>query len=153
MKLSYLKSAILQAPSSGNGEDACCASDISMDFPYYTPDLHTEYPTVRRRLAGGVLFLPSDRRALKSVISTISRQERLMEVKLSGLEEGAEAKVSFWYFDEGEHVDEGEDLAEMATDKAVFNVPAPVSGTLAKILVKEGETAGNDDVVAIIEEG
>jgi acetyl/propionyl-CoA carboxylase alpha subunit len=79
-------------------------------------------------------------------------EEDDMEVKLSGLEEDAEAKVSFWYFDEGEHVDEGEDLAEMATDKAVFNVPAPVAGTLTKICVKEGESAGNDDVVAVIEE-
>jgi len=81
----------------------------------------------------------------------IEIQEEIMEVKLSGLEADAEAKVSFWYYDEGEHVEEGEDLVEMATDKAVFNVPAPSSGKLAKILVQEGETAKNDDVVAVIE--
>jgi len=75
-----------------------------------------------------------------------------MEVKLSGLEDDAEAKVSFWYFDEGEHVDEGDDLVEMATDKAVFNVPAPAAGTLSKILVKEGESAGNGAAVAVIDE-
>ncbi|MBN1809418.1 MAG: lipoyl domain-containing protein [Planctomycetes bacterium] len=74
-----------------------------------------------------------------------------MEVKISGLEADAEAKVSFWYYDEGEQVEEGEDLVEMATDKAVFNVPAPSSGKLVKIMVQEGDTAKNDDVVAVIE--
>lgn len=78
-----------------------------------------------------------------------------MEVKLPDLGEDAQdsAKVSFWYYDVGERVEEGEDLVEMVTDKATFNVPVPVSGTLKEIVVGEGEEAKVDDILAIIEEG
>ena len=77
-----------------------------------------------------------------------------MEVKLPELGEdaGDSAKVSFWYYDVGEKVEEGEDLVEMVTDKATFNVPAPVSGDLKEILVGEGDEAKVGDVLAVIEE-
>ena len=78
-----------------------------------------------------------------------------MEVKLPELGEdaGDSAKVSFWYYDEGEKVEEGEDLVEMVTDKATFNVPAPVSGDLKEIFIGEGDEAKVGDVLAVIEEG
>ena len=78
-----------------------------------------------------------------------------MEVELPDLGEDAQdsAKVSFWYYDVGERVEEGEDLVEMVTDKATFNVPVPVSGTLKEIVVAEGGEAKVDDVLAVIEEG
>lgn len=77
-----------------------------------------------------------------------------MEVKLPELGEdaGDAAKVSFWYYDEGEKVEEGEDLVEMVTDKATFNVPVPASGELKEIVVAEGDEAKVGDVLAIIEE-
>ena len=63
-----------------------------------------------------------------------------------------EATVSFWHFEEGEHVNEGDDLVEMVTDKATFNVPAPASGVLTEIIANEGETAKVGDTIAVIEE-
>lgn len=78
-----------------------------------------------------------------------------MEVRLPELGEDAQdtAKVSFWYYDIGERVEEGEDLVEMVTDKATFNLPAPVTGTLKEIVVGEGGEAKVGDILAHIEEG
>ncbi|MBM4017764.1 MAG: hypothetical protein FJ288_05460 [Planctomycetes bacterium] len=45
-----------------------------------------------------------------------------------GKDAGDEARVSFWYVDVGESVMEGDDLVQMLTDKAAFDVPSPVSG-------------------------
>ena len=77
-----------------------------------------------------------------------------MEVRLPELGEDAKdtARVSFWYYDVGERVEEGEDLVEMVTDKATFNIPAPATGTLKEIVVAEGEEARVGDILAIIEE-
>ena len=76
-----------------------------------------------------------------------------MEFRLPDLGEdaGKSAKVSFWYFAEGDKVDEGQDLVEMMTDKATFNVPAPAGGLLKEIRVQEDGTAEVGDVLGIIE--
>ncbi len=76
------------------------------------------------------------------------------EVVLPELGEDApdEAEVSFWYVQEGDSIDEGEDLVEMVTDKAAFTVPSSVGGTVKKILVDEGEMAGVDEAIAVIDE-
>lgn len=62
------------------------------------------------------------------------------------------AVVSYWHFEVGESIDEGDDLVEMATDKATFNIPAPVSGTISEIFFQEGDTVQVGDTLAIIEE-
>ena len=62
------------------------------------------------------------------------------------------ATVSFWYFEEGASVVEGNDLVEMATDKATFNVPAPCSGTMVEILAHEGDVIEVGEVLDSIEE-
>lgn len=61
------------------------------------------------------------------------------------------ATVSFWYIDEGEAVEEGEDLIAMVTDKAEFNVPAEKSGTLKKKLVDEDDVVEVGQAVGILE--
>ncbi len=60
-----------------------------------------------------------------------------------GDDAGDSAKVSFNYFSEGDQVNEGDDLIEMVTDKATFNVPCPQTGKIVKLLVAE------DDVVKV----
>ena len=55
-------------------------------------------------------------------------------------EEIKEATVSYWLHQEGDEVKEGEDLVEMTTDKATFNVPCPASGILKEVSAGEGET-------------
>ena len=76
----------------------------------------------------------------------------MKEVKLPDLGEGVEeATVSFWYKKEGEDIKEEEDLVELTTEKASFNLPSPVSGKVKKILVKEGEKIKTDALLAEIE--
>src|SRR5688572_26910776 len=41
----------------------------------------------------------------------------------------------------------------LETDKVTVELPAPVSGTIAKILVKKGDTAQVGDIVGYMEEG
>lgn len=76
-----------------------------------------------------------------------------MEVKLPFLaEESPEATVSFWHVDEGDTVQEGDDLVEMSTSKAVFNVPAPAAGTVGEIEAQEGDVIKVGEVLCQLEE-
>jgi len=75
-----------------------------------------------------------------------------MEVKLPELAEGVEkATVTFWPKKAGDAVKQGEDLVEMATDKAVFYVPSPCAGTLKQILKNEGDEVKVGENLAVIE--
>ncbi len=77
----------------------------------------------------------------------------MKEVILPELGEGiSKATVSFWYHKQGEAVEEKEDLVELTTDKATFNLPSPCSGILSSTLFKEGDTVNVGEVLAIIEE-
>lgn len=75
------------------------------------------------------------------------------ELRLPDLGEdaGDEATVSFWYFEEGERVEESEDIVEMITDKATFNVPCPVSGKLVEVLAPDGTKVKVGDVLGVLE--
>lgn len=76
----------------------------------------------------------------------------MAELKLPELTEGVnEAVVSFWHFKEGDSVKEGDEIVEMATDKAAFNVPCKISGVLKKIVAQEGDTVKVGEILAIIE--
>ena len=77
----------------------------------------------------------------------------MAEIRLPELgEDVKEATVSFWHFEEGDRVEEGQDLVEMTTDKAAFNLPATASGTLAEVFFEEGDVVQVGEVLAIIEE-
>jgi len=77
----------------------------------------------------------------------------MTKVGLPELGEGIEkATVSYWYFKEGEKVNEKDDLVELTTDKATFNLPSPCSGTLSEIFFREGDTVNVGEVLAIIDE-
>jgi 2-oxoglutarate dehydrogenase E2 component (dihydrolipoamide succinyltransferase) len=58
-----------------------------------------------------------------------------------------EATIARWLKAVDEQVEEGEPLLEVETDKMTVEVPAPVSGRLARIDAEEGETV---DVLATI---
>lgn len=77
----------------------------------------------------------------------------MSKVALPPLGEGIEkATVSFWYFKEGDKVEEKADLVELTTDKATFNLPSPCSGTLSQIIAEEGSVVNIGEVLAEIEE-
>lgn len=75
------------------------------------------------------------------------------EVKLPSLgdDAGDSAKVSFTYLDEGEEIKENDDLIEMVTDKATFNVPSPKTGKLVRYLVEEDDEVKVGDPIAILD--
>ena len=76
-----------------------------------------------------------------------------IEVELPDMGEdaGDNATVAEWYAEEGDHVDEGEVLVEMAYDGSTFDVLAPASGTLLEQLVEEEDIVRVGDLLAIIE--
>ena len=77
----------------------------------------------------------------------------MIKVVLPPLGEGIEkAVVSFWYFKEGDRVEEKADLVELTTDKATFNLPAPCSGTLTQIILPEGTSVNIGETLGVIEE-
>ncbi len=76
-----------------------------------------------------------------------------VEITLPDLGEDAndEAQVSQWFVEVGATVNEGDDLIEMTTDKAAFNVPSPQSGALVEKKVESGDDVNVGDVIAIFE--
>ena len=64
-----------------------------------------------------------------------------------------EGTVDHWLKREGDPVTEGEDIAEVEAEKTTVVVVAPETGTLAKILLQEGETVPVFTVLALIDEG
>lgn len=77
----------------------------------------------------------------------------MVRVVLPELGEGIDkATITYWYFQEGDHLKEGDDLVEISTDKATFNLPSPVTGRLTEILYQEGATVGVGETLAVIEE-
>lgn len=75
----------------------------------------------------------------------------MTEAKLPHLGEGIEkASVSYWHKAIGDSIKEGEDLVELVTDKATFNMPSPASGILKEMLAQEGDEIKVGQVLARI---
>ncbi len=64
-----------------------------------------------------------------------------------------EATVGKWFKKAGDAVKADEAVAELETDKVTLEVNAPVSGVIAEIAVKEGETVAPGAVLGAIAEG
>ena len=58
--------------------------------------------------------------------------------------------VSAWLVDEGQEVEKGQALLEVATDKVTMEVEAQASGVLRKILVPNGEEVPVAEIIGII---
>lgn len=64
----------------------------------------------------------------------------------------SEVQIGAWIKAEGDRVEADEPLVEIETDKATMELPAPVAGTLVKVLKRSGDTASVGDVIARIDE-
>jgi 2-oxoisovalerate dehydrogenase E2 component (dihydrolipoyl transacylase) len=62
-----------------------------------------------------------------------------------------EGTVAQWLKKPGDSVEKYEPFVEVSTDKVNAEVPAPVSGVLKELLVKEGETVATGTPIAVIE--
>lgn len=62
----------------------------------------------------------------------------------------AEGRILSWFKQEGDAVNEGDNLFEIETDKVTMEVQATVAGALSEIRVKSGEVAKVGAIVAVI---
>lgn len=61
------------------------------------------------------------------------------------------ATISMWHYKAGDMVKDSDELVELVTDKAAFNVPCGTAGRVSKLMFNEGDTVKSGDVIAIIE--
>jgi pyruvate dehydrogenase E2 component (dihydrolipoamide acetyltransferase) len=73
------------------------------------------------------------------------------EFKLPDLGEGlTEGEVARWLVIEGQELAEDDPLVEIQTDKTTVEIPSPAAGTVARILVAEGEVVPVGTVLVVI---
>lgn len=76
------------------------------------------------------------------------------EFKLPDVGEGIhEGEIVKFYVKEGDTINEDDVLAEVQTDKAVVEIPAPVTGTVKKLNAEEGEVVEVGSVLAVFDTG
>ncbi len=77
----------------------------------------------------------------------------MSDIVLPELGEGIkEATIACWHVELGARVQEDDDIVEVVTDKASFNIPSPVAGILQEICVGPGETAEVGSVLARVKQ-
>jgi len=78
----------------------------------------------------------------------------MFEYELPDVGEGvAEGEVVVWHAEPGDAVEEDDVLAEIETDKAVVDLPAPVDGTINELHAAAGDVVPVGDVIVTIDEG
>jgi 2-oxoglutarate dehydrogenase E2 component (dihydrolipoamide succinyltransferase) len=66
----------------------------------------------------------------------------------------ATATVDYWHVDEGDAVEEGDDLVEVRTDDGgLLVMSAPASGVLRERFFEQGDQVEVGDVIATIDDG
>jgi 2-oxoglutarate dehydrogenase E2 component (dihydrolipoamide succinyltransferase) len=76
-----------------------------------------------------------------------------IELKIPPVGESiTEVTIGAWRKEVGAAVSRDEELVELETDKATFDLPSPVAGVIGKILKRPGETATVGEVVGLIDE-
>nr|MBU1327726.1 lipoyl domain-containing protein [Candidatus Omnitrophota bacterium] len=61
--------------------------------------------------------------------------------------------IMFWFKNEGQDVQEGEELVEVQTDKAILDIESPTSGKLNKIIANAGQEVSPGQKIGEIERG
>jgi len=72
-------------------------------------------------------------------------------IVLSELGEGIDkATVAYWHCQVGDRVEQGNDVVEVVTDKAAFNICAETGGTIKEIYIQVGEEAAVGAALAVL---
>jgi 2-oxoglutarate dehydrogenase E2 component (dihydrolipoamide succinyltransferase) len=91
------------------------------------------------------------------LIESVPEGERLamaVELKVPQVGESiTEVQVARWLLAEGDAVSRDQTVVELESDKATVELPAPATGTLSRLLKKQGDTASIGEVIGYIEEG
>ena len=83
-----------------------------------------------------------------------SSPEGLVEIEMPKMGESVmEGTIIKWYRKVGEKINKDETIFEISTDKVDTEIPSPVEGTLAEILIGEQETVAVGTIVAKISTG
>ena len=77
----------------------------------------------------------------------------MKEITLEPFSDGMqEATINYWFYEEGDAVDEGSDLVEMISEEGTFKITAPCSGVLGEVYFGEGEPVSVGEVLCEIEQ-
>ena len=77
----------------------------------------------------------------------------MIEVVLEGLgKDVEEGTIQNWFFEEGDAINEGDDLVELSTEEGLVTIPASTSGILAEVYYDEGEVVAKGEVLCTIDE-
>jgi 2-oxoglutarate dehydrogenase complex dihydrolipoamide succinyltransferase (E2) component len=77
-----------------------------------------------------------------------------LDLRLPDIGEGiAEGEILKWLVKEGDSVKEEQPLVEVMTDKVNVEIPSPWTGTVTRILAKEGESVKVGQVILVIDAG
>jgi 2-oxoglutarate dehydrogenase E2 component (dihydrolipoamide succinyltransferase) len=64
-----------------------------------------------------------------------------------------EVQIGEWLKSEGDSVQRDEVIVKIETDKVTVDLPAPASGRISQIKVKQGQAANVGDVIGLLDEG
>lgn len=77
----------------------------------------------------------------------------MVEVPLEGLAKNVEeATIQTWYFEEGDPVNEGDDLVELTSEEGTVTIQAATSGILAEVYYDEGDVVAKGEVLCTIDD-
>lgn len=92
--------------------------------------------------------------AKENVVEETIPSEGLVEIEMPKMGESVmEGTIIKWYKIVGEKVKKDETIFEISTDKVDTEIPSPVEGTLAEVLIGEQETVAVGTIVAKISTG
>lgn len=92
--------------------------------------------------------------AKENVVEETIPSEGLVEIEMPKMGESVmEGTIIKWYKKVGEKVKKDETIFEISTDKVDTEIPSPVEGTLAEVLIGEQETVAVGTIVAKISTG
>ena len=76
---------------------------------------------------------------------------RVLRLTLDEILDGRmDAVITAWHVSPNDAVKKGDDLAEVVTDKASFDVPSPCDGVLVSIVKESGSSVKIGEVIAEI---
>ena len=77
----------------------------------------------------------------------------MVKVVLPELGEGiTKATVSYWFYKDGDMVNQNDDLVELTTEKSTFNLPSPCKGIILEIMYGVGDAVSVGQILAVINE-
>ncbi len=77
-----------------------------------------------------------------------------VELKIPAVGESiSEVTIGAWRKGVGQRVEQDEEIVELETDKATFDLPAPAAGVITRILKQPGETAAVGEVIGYVGDG